>query len=81
MHLPADGQADPANIALALAKGARARGARIVEGVKVTGGDQRRRPRHRRRLGGGRGERGHIAAELVVNCGGMWGRELAARPA
>ena len=24
------------------------------------------------------GERGHIAAEHVVNCGGMWGRDLAA---
>ncbi|MBL9059960.1 MAG: FAD-binding oxidoreductase, partial [Mangrovicoccus sp.] len=35
VHLPGDGQADPANIALALAKGARLRGARIVEGVTV----------------------------------------------
>ena len=34
--LPKDGQGDPANIALALAKGARARGARVLEGVKVT---------------------------------------------
>ncbi|MDX5402127.1 MAG: FAD-binding oxidoreductase, partial [Rhodobacterales bacterium] len=36
VHLPLDGQCDPANIAMALAKGARMRGARIVEGVKVT---------------------------------------------
>jgi len=35
--LPKDGQGDPANIALALAKGARMRGAQVVEGVKVTG--------------------------------------------
>ena len=49
---PADGQADPANVALALAKGARARGARIVEGVKVTAVTSADGPRHRRRLGG-----------------------------
>ena len=35
VHLPADGQADPDNIALALAKGAR-NGALIKEGVRVT---------------------------------------------
>ena len=37
VYLPLDGQGDPANIALALAKGARNRGAKIIEGVKVTG--------------------------------------------
>ncbi len=77
VHLPLDGQADPGNIALALAKGARSRGARIAEQVKVTQVTQ----------AGGRvtgvdyvmkGEAGHIAADLVVNCGGMWGRDLAA---
>ena len=78
VHLPLDGQADPANIALALAKGARARGALVAEGVKVTRVTQ----------AGGRvtgvdwvqgAEQGHIAADLVVNCGGMWGRDLAAQ--
>ncbi|PTE21468.1 FAD-dependent oxidoreductase [Cereibacter changlensis JA139] len=77
VHLPLDGQCDPANIAMALAKGARMRGARIVEGVKVLAVTQ----------GAGRvtgvdwesgGERGHIAADVVINCGGMWGRDLAA---
>jgi glycine cleavage system T protein len=78
VHLPLDGQCDPANIAMALAKGARMRGAKILEGVKVTGVAQ----------AGGRvtgvdwesdGERGHIAADVVINCGGMWGRDLAGR--
>ncbi len=78
VHLPLDGQADPANIALALAKGARAHGARIIEQVKVS----------RVTLVAGRvtgvdwvagTEQGHIAADLVVNCGGMWGRDLAAQ--
>jgi glycine/D-amino acid oxidase-like deaminating enzyme len=77
VHLPGDGQCDPANIAMALAKGARTHGARVVEGVKVT------RVLHE----GGRvagveweagGERGAIACDHVVNCGGMWGRALAA---
>ena len=37
LFLPSDGQADPTNIALALAKGARQNGAEIYEGVKVVG--------------------------------------------
>ncbi|RQP05844.1 MAG: FAD-dependent oxidoreductase [Paracoccus sp. BP8] len=78
VHLPGDGQADPANIALALAKGARMRGARIHEGVKVT-----RVTADRGRVTGvdwqAGDERGHIAAAHVVNCGGMWGRDLAAQ--
>ena len=78
VHLPMDGQADPGNIALALAKGARQNGALIAERVKVT----------RVTEADGRvtgvdyeqdGAPGHIAAEHVVNCGGMWGRELAAQ--
>ncbi len=76
VHLPGDGQADPANIALALAKGARMRGARIVEGVTVS-----RVTSDRGRVTGvdwqADGESGHIAAAMVVNCGGMWGRDLA----
>jgi len=75
--LPKDGQGDPSNIALALAKGARQRGATILEGVKVTA----------IRTGNGRvrgvtaeqdGEITEIACEHVVNCGGMWGREIGA---
>ena len=77
VHLPGDGQADPANIALALAKGARAGGAKIIEQVKVT-----RVTTVNNQVTGvdwqGGGEAGHIAADMVVNCGGMWGRDLAA---
>ena len=75
--LPTDGQADPTGIALALARGARQRGARIAERVKVTG-----MTRAGRRITGvdwrgddGRSQ-GHIATEMVVNCAGMWGREV-----
>ncbi|MEC9199245.1 MAG: FAD-dependent oxidoreductase [Pseudomonadota bacterium] len=78
VHLPLDGQADPGNIALALAKGARMRGAKIIEQVKVT-----KVTTKDGRVTGvdweANGEKGHIAADRVVNCGGMWGRDLAAQ--
>lgn len=77
VHLPRDGQCDPANIAMALARGARQRGAAIHEGVKVT-----RVTDDGRRVTGveyrANGETGTIACEHVVNCAGMWGRDLAA---
>jgi 4-methylaminobutanoate oxidase (formaldehyde-forming) len=58
--------------------GARARGARIAEGVKVTAVTSAAGRVTGVDWESGEG-RGHIAAEAVVNCGGMWGRELAAR--
>ena len=71
VHLPLDGQCDPANIAQALAAGARQRGVRIAEGVRVT--DVHRK--HGRVTGvswaSGTGE-GRIASDIVVNCAGMW---------
>lgn len=76
VYLPKDGQGDPANIALALAKGARNNGAKVVERVKATGV-----VRDGRRITGvdwvaEDGSSGHIACEHVVNCGGMWGRDV-----
>ncbi|MCA1439671.1 GcvT family protein [Ensifer sp. IC4062] len=76
VHLPLDGQCDPANIAMALAKGARQNGASIIEGVKVTSVLKRDG-----RVTGvtceQNGESFTIETENVVNCAGMWGRELA----
>ncbi len=75
VHLPLDGQCDPANIAMALAKGARQHGARIIEGVKVT--DVLKKDGRVSGIGWQQGEeRGAIAADIVVNCAGMWAREL-----
>jgi 4-methylaminobutanoate oxidase (formaldehyde-forming) len=76
VYLDKDGQGDPANIALALAKGARQRGAVIKERVTVTG-VTRAGPR----ITGvdwqaADGATGHIEAEMAVNCAGMWGHEL-----
>ncbi len=78
VHLPADGQCDPANIAMALAKGARQLGARVIENVKVT--DVHQRDGRVTGVSWAQGEeQGTIETDLVVNCGGMWGRDLAAR--
>jgi 4-methylaminobutanoate oxidase (formaldehyde-forming) len=73
VFLPKDGQADPANIALAMAKGARNLGVRIFENVKVTGITRRKD-----RVTGVFTEYGEIGAEIVVNCAGMWARDLGA---
>ncbi|WP_203232237.1 GcvT family protein [Gemmobacter caeruleus] len=82
VHLPGDGQCDPANIAMALAKGARMNGATILENVKVTGVTEAVEGARRRVTGvsyEGPDGPGFIAADVVVNCGGMWGRDLAAQ--
>ena len=75
VYLDKDGQGDPANIALALAKGARQRGAQVIERTKATGVT-----REGRRITGVDWEQGseigHITCDHVVNCGGMWGHEV-----
>ena len=73
--LPTDGQGDPANIAHALAKGARQRGAVVAEGVKVTGVTVEGR-RAKGVSWEKDGEQGFIAADHVVNCAGMWGHSV-----
>ncbi|WP_129590319.1 NAD(P)/FAD-dependent oxidoreductase, partial [Roseovarius nitratireducens] len=71
-----DGQADPANIALALAKGARNRGARVAERMKATGIARQGRRVTGVDWQGEDGSSGHIACDMIVNCAGMWGREV-----
>ncbi|QBF33765.1 FAD-dependent oxidoreductase [Thalassococcus sp. S3] len=75
VYLDKDGQGDPANIAHALAKGAKQRGAVVAERTKVTGVT-----RDGKRITGvdyeGPEGPGHIACDHVVNCAGMWGRDV-----
>ncbi|MEO1732132.1 MAG: FAD-dependent oxidoreductase [Pseudomonadota bacterium] len=76
VYLAKDGQGDPANIALALAKGARQKGAQVVERVKV-----KDMTRDARRISGVNwagedGTAGHIACDMIVNCAGMWGHQV-----
>ncbi len=69
-----DGRADPVGVTMALAKGARQLGVKILEGVPCTGVTQRRGV-----VTGVTTPAGAIAAEYVVNCAGMWARQLGAR--
>ena len=71
--LPTDGQASPSDISQSLAKGARMHGAKIVEGVTVTGFRM-----DGRRITHVETTQGDIACDKVVNCGGMWARQLGA---
>ncbi len=73
-YLPGDGVANPTDVTQALAKAARLGGARIFEHTAVTGV-----PRKDGRVTGVSTDRGEIACEYVVNCTGMWARELGAR--
>ncbi len=75
VYLPLDGQGDPSNITLALAKGAKMRGAKVLERVKVTG-----LRKSGRRVTGVEWQTddgvGVIDCDHVVNCGGMWAHEV-----
>ena len=68
---PQDAQGDPANIALALARGARNAGVKIFEGVAVTGV-----AKANGRVTGVATSAGAVKADVVVNCAGMWGRDV-----
>ena len=71
VFLPKDGQLNPMDVAQAIARGAKMGGASIYEHTKVTA-------IHREggRVTGVATDQGDIVAEYVVNCGGMWGREI-----
>jgi len=76
--IPGDGKANPTDLTQSLAKGARNRGVRIVEGAKVTGVRL-----HNGHVAGvawsHAGETGETACDTLVNCGGQWAREFARR--
>lgn len=71
--LPTDGQASPSDITQSLAKGARMHGARLVEGVRVTGFEV-----EGGRIRSVRTDKGDVACDTVVNCAGQWARQLGA---
>ena len=71
LFIPANGQADPANVTQAFAKAARQLGVRIFENTKVTGITQQGG-----RVTGVETVAGAIRAEFVVNCAGLWAREV-----
>ena len=75
--IPGDGKANPTDLAQSLAKGARNRGARICEQVKVTGVKRRGRGVAGLVWTSG-GDHGEISCDYVVNCAGQWAREFGA---
>jgi glycine cleavage system aminomethyltransferase T/glycine/D-amino acid oxidase-like deaminating enzyme len=71
LWLPGDGKANPADLCMSLAKGARQRGVRIVEDVEVTGV----------RIENGRAAgvvtaQGEVRCKVVINCAGQWARQF-----
>jgi glycine cleavage system aminomethyltransferase T/glycine/D-amino acid oxidase-like deaminating enzyme len=71
--LPTDGYVDPSQLTLALAEGARRRGAEVntstrMTGIRVVSG----------RVAAVETDRGEIETEVVVNAGGMYAREIGA---
>lgn len=68
--IASDGHVDPYSLTHAYAKGARAGGARIVEGVTVTGFTIRDR-----RIIEVRTSDGNIGCDVVVNAAGLWARQ------
>src|SRR3954454_18542082 len=72
-YVAEDGRANPVDVTMSLAKGARLRGVRIVEGVPATGFLTKNGA-----VTGVRTPHGDIEAEYVVNCAGMWARQLGA---
>ena len=71
--LPTDGQASPSDITQSLAKGARMHGAKFYEGVRVTGFDI-----VGVRVNAVQTNQGTITCSRVVNCAGMWARQIGA---
>ncbi len=70
-YVRGDGRANPADVTMSLARGARMRGVTILEATPVV--DVLTRDGA---VAGVRTPRGDIEAEYIVNCTGMWARQL-----
>src|SRR6478735_8589674 len=73
-YVAEDGRANPVDVTMSLAKGARMAGALIKEGVPVLDVLTERGA-----VTGVRTPIGDVECEVVVNCAGMWARQLAER--
>ncbi|HEX7189752.1 MAG TPA: FAD-dependent oxidoreductase [Actinomycetes bacterium] len=73
-YVAEDGRANPVDVTMSLAKGARMAGASIAEGVSVL-----EVLTERGAVTGVRTSAGDVECEVVVNCAGMWARQLGAR--
>jgi 4-methylaminobutanoate oxidase (formaldehyde-forming) len=73
-YVAEDGRANPVDVTMSMARGARMAGARIAEGVPVLDVLTERGA-----VTGVRTAIGDVECEVVVNCAGMWARQLAER--
>jgi glycine/D-amino acid oxidase-like deaminating enzyme len=71
-----DGRVNPVDATMSLAKGAKMKGVKILEGVEVTGVTEVIHNGNRRVSGVTLADGKTIEAEYVVNCAGMWARQL-----
>jgi len=71
LWIPGDGKANPADLTMSLAKGARNRGVKIVEDIEVIGVLTANG-----RVTGVRTTQGDVACEILVNCAGQWARQF-----
>ena len=81
ISIPGDGKANPADLTMSLAKGARNRGVKIVEDAEVVAVRSEAGPTGPRVTGLAvrhGGDEVEIACEIVVNCAGQWARQLGA---
>lgn len=72
IYSPSDGRVNPSDLCAALVKGAKARGAQIIEHCPVTGFDI-----ENGHVAGVHTPQGRIACEAVANCAGIWGRQVS----
>lgn len=71
LWMPGDGKANATDLTQSLAKGARMRGAKVIEGIKVTDVQSENGS-----VTGVVTDQGHIEAEVVINCAGQWARHV-----
>jgi 4-methylaminobutanoate oxidase (formaldehyde-forming) len=74
LWFPADGKANPADLAQSLAKGARNLGVKIHEGTRVLAVQKKNQF-----VTGVETSAGPISCEILVNCAGQWARALGAQ--
>jgi 4-methylaminobutanoate oxidase (formaldehyde-forming) len=70
-YVKEDGRVNPVDVTMALARGARQNGVKIIEGVAATGVLKKNGV-----VNGVKTLQGDIQADYVVNCAGMWARQL-----
>ena len=71
LWIPGDGKANPADLTMSLAKGARKRGVKVVEDIEVIGVLTENGT-----VAGVRTAQGDVRCEVLVNCAGQWARQF-----